>query len=728
MQPDTMEAAMEVTRRRFLVFLGATSSAVALDVPLARLTSTAWANGAPKSLNRGNPGGGILTGDVTPVRLPFQLHAYGEGPSFLPASGSAGNVGDFANAQLNYTVFDDVVVPPEYERYVILSWGDRVYADPDEYFGYNADYTAFVPRRQGDTDDGWLWVNHEYVSSPMSFAAPEAPASLASAVPQVRASALAVIGIDLDAPGTSQLLRWGEFSYNMGGSVVRIAKRESGRFEPIADECNRRYHLLSGLGLNADRTDARADGTGYRTVTSWGAQGYQQGDLNYAIGTGAAASDVFPSSTDGLGEKIIGIGFNCSGGYTPWGTILTCEENFQASPGAFFVGVQENIDADGHQTGYAIGTPATTTDVRSGQTFLNYTTGAYFGQVGEKYGYVVEIDPRDPDFRARKHTALGRFRHENIALRAEKGQHLVAYMGDDRRGGHTWKYVSDGTVKNANRRDDNSALFESGTLHVAKFNADGTGSWIPFRLDAVVDPQKPSDLGSAEATGRGVAITAVTNARLKLPKRTGVAAQTANGGPFDVLVANEATAVPDFKTKGGTVPAGATLGDYYSSLGAALVDAFLAANLIGGTPCARPEDFEVLDGKVFLAFTDGAPGSDGYPDSRIFTVGKYQAAVDFEQPSGGVYRLTEDSWDGSGLTFTWERFDQGGEVGANNGAGFAAIDNLVFDDDRNLWGVIDMTTAAHNGFNLTYTGPTLQPGLTTISHAETGNFGNVFGV
>ena len=68
--------------------------------------------------------------------------------------------------------------------------------------------------------------------------------------------------------------------------------------------------------------------------------------------------------------------------------------------------------------------------------------GTEFGQVGEKYGWLVEIDPDDPEFRPRKHTALGRFRHENITLRCKAGEHLVAYMGDDRRGGHTWKYVS----------------------------------------------------------------------------------------------------------------------------------------------------------------------------------------------------------------------------------------------------------------------------------------------
>lgn len=721
---------MELSRRRFLVFIGAAGGTAALDLNAPGLITRAAA--APTAApSFGNPGGGFLAaGTVTPVRLPHQLEAYNKGQAFLPTGIGSGIAGKYGGAQVSYTVYDDLVVPPEFERYVFLKWGDHVFPDAAEYFGYNADYTAFVPIA-GSTSDGYLWTNHEYVSSPMSFGAPEAPALLASAVPKIADSAVTVLGVDLDGPAVTQLYRWGEYCYNIGGSVVHITKDAGGRFAPVADAINRRYHLLSGLGLNAGRTDARADGTLYSAVTSWGAASYQNGDGNYLVGTGPASADVFPLSTDGLGNKIIGTGFNCSGGYTPWGTILTCEENFQGTTGAFFCGVQEDVKPDGTQTAYGVGGSPTFTDARSGQTFLNHTTGTFFGQVGEKYGYVVEIDPRDPSYRARKHTALGRFRHENVALRAEPGSKLVAYMGDDRRGGHTWKYVSNGLVKGPGKRDANSALFEDGQLYVAKYDAAGTGSWIPFSLSTPVNPSLVSDLVSGEATARGVAPSTITNALMKLPKRNGVAGQTTDGGAFSITVTNEGTSIPSYLNKGGAVSGTATLGDYYTSLGAALCDAFLAANLIGGTPTARPEDFEVKPGNgrnIFLAYTDGAPGSDGYPDSRIFTVGKYGAAVSFEQPSGGIYKIKEDSVDGAGTTFTWLRYDQGGEDGAVNGSGFATIDNLVFDQDKNLWGVIDMTTAAHNGFNLTYAGATLQPGQTTIDHTQTGNFGNVFGV
>jgi hypothetical protein len=113
--------------------------------------------------------------------------------------------------------------------------------------------------------------------------------------------------------------------------------------------------------------------------------------------------------------------------------------------------------------------------------------GTFFGLVGEKYGWVVEVDPADPSWRACKHTAMGRVRHENVAMRAVAGRKITAYMGDDRRGGHIWKYVSDGRVHDLKSRSS-SRLLEQGTLFVARLNPDGTGKWIPLVPDTAVDP------------------------------------------------------------------------------------------------------------------------------------------------------------------------------------------------------------------------------------------------
>ena len=101
-----------------------------------------------------------------------------------------------------------------------------------------------------------------------------------------------------------------------------------------------------------------------------------------------------------------------------------------------------------------------------------------------------------------------------------------------------------------------------------------------------------------------------------------------------------------------------------------LCDAFHAGNLVGGTPAARPEDLEINPRnprEVFIAFTDGAPGGDGYPDSRIFQVAKLdrRASTTTQQP-GGLYKITEDRRDGTGLGFRWSKLEQGGEAGAED--------------------------------------------------------------
>jgi secreted PhoX family phosphatase len=387
---------------------------------------------------------------------------------------------------------------------------------------------------------------------------------------------------------------------------------------------------LSGIAINGQRSD------GYQSVTSWGPAPHQQGDDRYLVGTGPAATDVFPRSTDGLGNRIIGTAFNCSGATTPWGTVMSAEENFQGGTtgnNPFYMGVQEDVQPDGRQLGYLLTTNAVV------------ASGTEFGLVGEKYGWLVEVDPDDPGFRPRKHTALGRFRHEN-------------------------------SVPVANG-------FASGTLF---------------------------------------------NGRLRLPRRAGVAGQSIDGGSA-IVERNSASGIIPEATAFQAHPAGyleATLADFYASQGAILCDAFHAGNLVGGTPAARPEDLEVNPRnhrEVFISFTDGAPGGDGYPDSRIFEVAKLTSAVSAIQQSGGLYKITEDSRDGTGDTFRWERLEQGGEAGASIGSGFAAVDNLAFDRSGNVWRVTDMSTGLHNGFT-----DGLPNNPTTIDHTATADVSSFIGV
>ena len=142
---------LTVSRRQILKFLGASAALFVLEPPRVRALLS----------SRGGSSGLALT----PVRLPHPLPIYQRMASFLATGPGAGeSLPPAPGARLDaYTVIDDVVVPPEYERYVIVLWGDRVFPHADDYVGYNADYTAFLPIR-GRDDDGYLWVNHEYVS------------------------------------------------------------------------------------------------------------------------------------------------------------------------------------------------------------------------------------------------------------------------------------------------------------------------------------------------------------------------------------------------------------------------------------------------------------------------------------------------------------------------------------------------------------------------------------
>ena len=124
----------------------------------------------------------------------------------------------------------------------------------------------------------------------------------------------------------------------------------------------------------------------------------------------------------GIGESAHGSLGNCSGGITPWGTALSCEENFDG----YGTNVANNLDIGygWHQWG---GQPE---------------DAEYEFTVFKKYGWVCEHDPYDPEYPGRKHTALGRFRHENTAFRHEPGSRFVLYMGDDKANEGVYKFVS----------------------------------------------------------------------------------------------------------------------------------------------------------------------------------------------------------------------------------------------------------------------------------------------
>jgi len=182
----------------------------------------------------------------------------------------------------------------------------------------------------------------------------------------------------------------------------------------------------------------------------------------------ARGHKLLQTAADPKGVASLGTWNNCGNGETPWGTYLTCEENFH--------GYFSSSDADmkippelkrygikAKDKGYGWALADERFDITRHPNEPN------------RAGYIVEIDPTDPNSTPKKRTALGRFKHENAELVIAENGHVVVYLGDDERGEFLYKFVSAGKYSEmGNNRD----LLEDGDLFVARFNADGSGKWL----------------------------------------------------------------------------------------------------------------------------------------------------------------------------------------------------------------------------------------------------------
>jgi secreted PhoX family phosphatase len=174
------------------------------------------------------------------------------------------------------------------------------------------------------------------------------------------------------------------------------------------------------------------------------------------------------TADDPNGMRSKGTWANCGNGRTPWGTYLTCEENFDGffskGGGAYAPGLAQARYGVGQKDwGYGWATTDDRFDLSKHPNEPNRT------------GYVVEIDPTKSSSVPRKRTALGRFKHENAEVVVTDRGRVVIYMGDDERGEFLYKFVSDGTYVDGG---DNSDLLDSGGLFAARFDDDFRGEWL----------------------------------------------------------------------------------------------------------------------------------------------------------------------------------------------------------------------------------------------------------
>lgn len=380
-----------------------------------------------------------------------------------------------------------------YDAEILLRWGDPVLAGAPEFdvlnqtaaaqlmqFGYNNDFVGFTALNAQGTR-GLLCVNHEYTNEEMMF-----PGLGRQDRSNFAGMTRALVEIEMAAHG---------------GTVIEIAQRTDGKWAVQRDgRMNRRITPLA--------TEMSLDGP---------AAGHQRMQTQH----------------DPSGRRVIGTLNNCAGGMTPWGTWLMAEENFHG----YFWSDQLNFDGSVDLSQQSEAKQMK----RYGIPGRWYAWGKFFERFNidkspnevNRFGWVVEVDPRDPTAMPVKHTALGRFSHEGAETCISASGHLVVYMGDDARFEYLYKYVSAATLS-----DDHSAnrdLLRNGTLYVARFDADGTLLWMPLthgvgpltpengfasQADVLIDARLAADaLGAtpmdrpedAQPRGDGTAYVTLTN-------------------------------------------------------------------------------------------------------------------------------------------------------------------------------------------------------------------------
>lgn len=346
------------------------------------------------------------------------------------------------------------------------------------------------------------------------------------------------------------------------------------------------------------------------------------------------------------GVKTRGTVNNCANGITPWGTYLTCEENWagyfkrpaSANPATTKEQVAQNrymgTSASNGSYGWAnpSGGDTSGTDLynRWNITATGATAADDFRHAANTFGWVVEIDPFAPASTPVKRTALGRFGHEGAMLgKVEAGKPIVYYMGDDSRGEYIYKYVS---TQNWDTADANGGLsagdkyLNDGKLYVAKFNADGTGQWIELS-------------------------TSNTNI---------AAGYTAYG--FNYSFADQADV---------------------------LVNCRLAADAVGATPMDRPEWAGVhpTTGEIYVTLTNnsqrGTAGTFSSGKSRALDAANPRYYNDGEgnmgNPNGHIIRMKEAGGNGAATTFDWDVYLFGAETGLDTTS--INISGLTADND-----------------------------------------------
>lgn len=375
---------------------------------------------------RGFLGGSLAVTAIGATVSPLALFAARE----AKASEGAGSLFNFA--EVTAGVDETHHVAEGYDAQVLLRWGDKLFADSPEFdpenqtaeaqarqFGYNNDYIGFIPL-ESNPDHGLLVVNHEYTNAELMF---PGFARVENGKVELGTYTKELVDIEMAAHG---------------GTIVEIRKGGDGKWQPVLDgKLNRRITATTEMQLSGP----------------------------------AAGHERVRTAADPEGRTVLGTLNNCAGGVTPWGTYLMAEENFH---GYFMGELPENH-------------PEAVNMKRVGAPAGDYAWGQFYDRFdmskepreANRFGWIVEVDPTDPASTPKKRTALGRFKHEGAECIVNKDGRVVVYCGDDERFDYIYKFVSKGTYDPDNR-EANANILDEGTLHVARFDEDGSVEWLPL--------------------------------------------------------------------------------------------------------------------------------------------------------------------------------------------------------------------------------------------------------
>lgn len=490
---------------------------------------------------------------------------------------------------------DAVTVAAGYTASVLAPWGtplnstagawqadgSNTATDQANSVGMHHDGMHFFPLNADETD-GLLCINHEYLDQSMLHPDGTVYGSTRADADDVRK--------EINAHGVS---------------VVRIQLTGDTWSVVENDSYNRRFTGATPMDISGPVTDDRS-------------------------------VLITPYSTDGT--TVRGTLNNCGNGYTPWGTYLSCEENWPA----YFKKASGYQSAADSRLGLYTSRNRYYWDRLAGDSsevdgeFSRFDTDPISSDAATDYrneanghGYIVEIDPYDSSSRAVKRTALGRIRHEGCVFgKLTEGEPVVFYTGHDGRFEYMYKFVSDAMwdpadASPSDRLATGAKYMDSGTLYVMRFNSDGTGEWIPLVL-------------STSTTG---------------------------------------------------VAGASVLGDIYSTLGEMILNTPGAADAVGATPMDRPEWCAVdrITGSVYLTLTNNTKrdGSAGTNPANPRLVNTY----------GHIIRWDEGE---SAESFTWDIFVFGApsddvDSASYNLSGltemnqFASPDGLLIDSRGIMW-------------------------------------------